>query len=130
MNPHTPPSPPRRLRLIGKLPCATFLFALCMLVAITPAAAQNGGRDRAQAVLHIQAQVVPVTYTTSPRTSTSSLDNANANASGVTYSLPARPQAMTVIEEVHTASRRDFVAWFGDCAVETAVLKTVTIVPQ
>jgi hypothetical protein len=131
MNLHTPPALPRRLRLIGKLPCATFLVALCTLIAVLPAAGQTAqaashGDNRAQAALHIQAQVVAVTYATSPRTSTSPTNDAGS----VIYSLSPRQAGITVVEEIRILSRGEIAAWHGRLAVQDAILKTVTIVPQ
>lgn len=126
MNPHTPPALPRRMRLIGKLPCPMFLIALCTLLAIPPVAAQNNGHGRAQAVLHVQAQVVPVTYEASARTATSPTNDA----SDVIYSLSARQATMTVVEEIRMVSRAEIAAWHQSRTVQDAILKTVTIVPQ
>jgi hypothetical protein len=128
---HTPPAQPRRLRLICTLPLATFLVALCAVIAAPPAAAQTAqaashSDNHAQAVLHIQVQVVPVTYEASPRKSTS----PTSDASSVIYSLSTRQATMTVVEETRIVSRAEIAAWHESRDVEDAILKTVTIVPQ
>jgi hypothetical protein len=111
------------------LPLATFLIALCALIAIPPAGAQTAQNEghrnnRMHACLHIQAQVVPVAYTPSARTSNSPMNSA------VIYSMPTRQPTLTVVEETHALSARDIVAWAGRTPVPDAVLKTLTIVPQ
>jgi hypothetical protein len=130
---HTPPARPRRLRLIRKLLCATFLVALFAVIVSPLATAQTAQYERhrdsrPQAVLHIEARVVAVAFTPSPRASNSPTDNAGA--SGVIYSLPARESNMTVFEETRPLFRADVRAWFGSGTLQTAVLKTLTVVPQ
>lgn len=131
MNPHTPPALPRRQRLIRTFPCAMFFVALSTLIVVLPAAGQTAqtashGDNHAQAVLHIQVQVVPVTYEPSPRISTS----PTSEASSVIYTLSARQATMTVVEEIRIVSRAEIAAWHESRAVQDAILKTVTIVPQ
>jgi hypothetical protein len=126
---HTPPAQPRRLRLIRALPLATFLVALCTVITTRPAAAQTAqterhGDHRAQAALHIQAQIVPVAYTPSERRP------ERAPGSAIIYALPDMRGAMMVVEEIRIVSRGEIVAWIGDRAVQAAVLKTLTVVPQ
>jgi hypothetical protein len=130
---HTPPARPRRLRLIRKLLCATFLVALFAVIVSPLATAQTAQYERhrdsrPQAVLHIEARVVAVAWTSHPRTSYSPTDNAGA--SGVIYSLPVRDSNMTVFEETHPLFRADVVARFGGGAGQTAVLRTLTVVPR
>jgi hypothetical protein len=128
MNPHTPPALPRRPRLIRTFPCATFLIALIALIAVLPAAAQTAQNarhgNRAQAELHIEAQIVPVAYRPPPRPYDRSAEGA------VMYSLPAAQPAMTVIEEIHVVAGSDAIAWLRDRPAQAVVLKTLTVLPR
>jgi hypothetical protein len=128
MNPHTPPALPRRTRLMRAFPCATFLIALITLIAVLPASAQTAQNarhgNRAQAELHIQAQIVPIAYRPPPRP----YDNGAEGA--VMYSLPSMPSAMTVLEEIHVVTASDAIAWLHDRPGQVVILKTLSVVPQ
>lgn len=117
------PLPPalRRAQLFG----AALVVVLCSTLAL-PATAQDadhrGDRHRhGQAVLHIEARIVP--YAMIPPRHHRDDDGDDA----VRFNMPSRQPAMTVMEQTRNFSASETTVRFG--AAE-AVLKTTTVVAE
>lgn len=111
----------RRCKHIFSTLCATFLF---FVVAVSDAAGQAGKTNStsSQAVLHIQATVVPSVMLPAPK-------HEKEQPGFITYNVNTSQPKMTMIEEVRPLPRAfRSIGWGGNDS--HALLKTLTVVAQ
>jgi hypothetical protein len=111
----------RRCKHIFSTLCAAFLF---FAVAASDAAGQAGKTNSTsgQAVLHIQATVVPSVMLPTPK-------QEKEQTSFITYNMNTTQPKMTMIEEVRPLPRAfRIIGWGGNDG--HALLKTLTVVAQ
>lgn len=109
-------------RGLGKAVVVAGFLVFFSILSALPASAQNGQTrtNSGTAVLHINVNVVPVTF--APVTSRNA---RQADTAPVVYSIESRPPHMEVTEQVRTVSMP------GNTGVlNKVILKTTTVVPE